>query len=479
MKLLKKTIIPVATVFVFAMTGCADFLDTTPHDSLNSDNALESIEDFDNTTKSVYESMRSQYYTANFMLMVPDVMSDNLVLNRNGRQIYNEFSDFRYYADTYGISGLWSSAYNAILGANEVITRLEKENTFQGNEKTISDNLLAECLALRGLIHFDLVRAYGKDYKTASDGDLGVTYKDYTEVDLPSRHTVKYVYSRLVEDLENAKKLMRDNYNKSINSRLNKKSISAILSRVYLTMGEDAKAVSAATDAIAGDGSDIASISDFSKIFTTSMEVPEVLFRIAITADNGYLPGNDWGQGSESSYIANYSVTYSLNELYKSTDIRRSQIKLVNGGAYNVVWKYNNGGKSTGLIDIPIIRASEVYLTRAEANYNLKNYDDALSDLNLVKERRYSDYEEGTESGAALEKEIQLQRRLELAFEGHRFFDLKRRHEDVQRDGKGFMADGSGVPSSTQHVSADSPYYVMPIPQSEIDANKNMVQNKY
>ena len=155
--------------------------------------------------------MRSQYYTANFMLMVPDVMSDNLVLNRNGRQIYNEFSDFRYYADTYGISGLWSSAYNAILGANEVITRLEKENTFQGNEKTISDNLLAECLALRGLIHFDLVRAYGKDYKTASDGDLGVTYKDYTEVDLPSRHTVKYVYSRLVEDLENAKKLMSDN----------------------------------------------------------------------------------------------------------------------------------------------------------------------------------------------------------------------------------------------------------------------------
>ena len=107
-------------------------------------------------------------------------------------------------------------------------------------------------------------------------------------------------------------------------------------------MGEDAKAVSAATDAIAGDGSDIASISDFSKIFTTSMEVPEVLFRIAITADNGYLPGNDWGQGSESSYIANYSVTYSLNELYKSTDIRRSQIKLVNGGAYNVVWKYKN-----------------------------------------------------------------------------------------------------------------------------------------
>lgn len=470
---------PVAISLVVAMSGCSGFLDVTPHDSLSSENALETIKDFENTTRSVYESMRSSSYTANFMLMVPDVMSDNLVLNRGGRQIYNEFASFRFYGDTYGISGLWSSAYNAILGANEVITRLQTGNPFQGNDLALSNNLLAECLALRGLVHFDLVRAFGKDYKAANDTDLGVTYKDYTEVDLPARHTVKYVYSRLVKDLEDARDMMSDSHNSSNNSRLNKKSINAILSRVYLTMGEDAKAVTAATAAIVGDGSDIASLENFSRVFTNSMEVPEVLFRIAITADNGYLPGNDWGQGSESSYIANYSVSYSLNELYRTADIRRSQIRLVNGGAFNVVWKYANGGASAGLIDIPIIRTSEVYLTRAEANFNLRNYTEALNDLNLLKERRYADYTPGTETGTALENEIQLQRRLELAFEGHRFFDLKRRHEDVQRDGRGYMADGSGVPAVTQHVSADSPYYVLPIPQGEIDANENMVQNRY
>ena len=54
MKLSRKTIIPVIAFLSLSFTGCADFLDTTPHDSLNSDNALESLEDFNNTTNSVY-----------------------------------------------------------------------------------------------------------------------------------------------------------------------------------------------------------------------------------------------------------------------------------------------------------------------------------------------------------------------------------------------------------------------------------------
>lgn len=481
MKLSRKTIIPVIAFLSFSFMGCADFLDTTPHDSLNSDNALESLEDFNNTTNSVYESMRSSYYTANFMLMVPDVMSDNLILNRDGRLIYNEFAGFKFYADTYGVSGMWSAAYNAILGANEVIARMESDPSIIASDEKLGKNLLAECLALRGMVHFDLVRLYGKNYLQASDSDLGVTYKKDTETTFPARNTVKEVYTWLTEDLERAKGMMSDDYNTKINYRLNKKAIAAILARVYLTMGKDQLAVDNATEAIAGDGSDIASIDDFSKVYTTSMDVPEVILRIALKSDDDYLPGNDWGQGSVSSYNANYSVSYGLKSLYSGTDCRNAVIKQVTckSGLCNVVWKWNNGGATVGLVDIPLIRTSEMYMTRAEANYNLKNYPEALSDLNLLRAKRYSDYEEGTETGSALEEGIQLQRRLELAFEGHRFFDLKRRHEDVIRDDKGFLADGTGASSDALEVSADSPYYVLPIPQSEIDANENMIQNKY
>ena len=231
MKLSRKTIIPVIAFLSLSFTGCADFLDTTPHDSLNSDNALESLEDFNNTTNSVYESMRSSSYTANFMLMVPDVMSDNLILNRDGRLIYNEFAGFKFYADTYGVSGMWSAAYNAILGTNEVITRMESDPSIIASDEKLGKNLLAECLALRGMIHFDLVRLYGKNYLQASDSDLGVTYKKDTETTLPARNTVKEVYTWLTEDLERAKGMMSDDYNTTINYRLNKKAIAAILAK--------------------------------------------------------------------------------------------------------------------------------------------------------------------------------------------------------------------------------------------------------
>ena len=295
MKLIKKTIIPAVALFSLSLTGCSGFLDTTPHDSLNSDNALESMQDFDNTTNSVYESIRSASYTTEFMLMVPDVMSDNLTLNRDGRLIYNEFADFKFYADTYGVTGMWSAAYNGILGANEVITRLDGMEIAEADKK-LGANLLAECLALRGMIHFDLVRLYGRNYQQASDGDLGVTYKKDTETDFPARNTVKEVYTWLVEDLERAKGLMSDDYNAKINYRLNKKSVCAILARVYLTMGENQLAVTNATAAITGDGSDMADTQGFSKVYTTSMAVPEVLFRIALKSDDGILPGNSWGQ---------------------------------------------------------------------------------------------------------------------------------------------------------------------------------------
>ncbi|NDW13849.1 RagB/SusD family nutrient uptake outer membrane protein [Bacteroides sp. 214] len=475
-------IIAIVTFVGLILSGCSGFLDTVPHDSLNSDNAIESIDDFNNTTNSVYESIRSTSYTSEFNLMVPDIMSDNLILHRGGRLIYNQFADFKFYADTYGVTGLWSAAYNGILGANEVITRLEVEIPFtEESELILAKNLLAESLALRGMIHFDLVRWYGRSYKTASATDLGVTYKKDTKTDFPARNTVKEVYTWLVEDLEQAKTLMADSYNAKINYRLNKKSINAILARVYLTMGENQKAVDCATAAIAGDGTDMADTEGFSKVYTTSMAVPEVLFRIAIKSDDKILAGNSWGQGATTDYNANYSLTHSLKQLYTSTDCRSSVIKLVtskSGDCY-VVWKWNNGGASVGLVDIPVIRAAEMYLTRAEAYYNLSNQEKALADLNVVRSKRYSDYAAGTETGQPLEVAIQLQRRLELAFEGHRFFDLKRRGEDVIRDDKGFLSDGSGTPASTLQVVATSPYYLLPIPQSEIEANENMVQNNY
>ena len=277
---------------------------------------------------------------------------------------------------------------------------------------------------------------------------------------------------------------MTDDYNADINYRLNKKSIAAELARVYLTMGEDELAIERADAAIEEDGSDLANASAYSAIYNGSMEDnPEVLFRIAILPSDEILPGNEWGQGTSSSYTANYTVPLSFYEMYADNDCRKQMIRTMpnaDGVDCNVVWKWNGDNRQvTGLVDIPVIRTTEIYLTRAEAYYNLNDYPAALRNLNYVRQNRYTNYTPGSETGANLEAAILRERRLDLAFEGHRFFDLKRLCEDLVRNGDGHLADGTGTPSSVQNVPASSPYWLLAIPQEEIDANDNMVQNNY
>ena len=474
----------IVTGLAILFSSCEDFLTVTPHDSLASENALETIDDYNNLVLDPYSSLRSASYLSEFMMIVPEAMSDNLIINTSGRTTYNEFFDFQFSSGTFGTAGFWSAGYNAIMSANNVIANLETANPFEGTaDEARSKNILAEALAIRGLIHFDLVKFYGKSYRSANDSDLGVPYKFTPTIDMPSRDPLKEVYEYIIADLEKSRSIIEDTYNASDNFRLNKKSIAAILSRIYLTMGNYAKASEYATLAITGNGSDICKLADYTKMWTTSMKISEVLFRVAVLQTDTQIPGNTYGQGDANSHKAEYVVSHSfLREFDADTDIRATQIQRVvsDGKQYNAVWKHHGRtGESTGKVDIAVIRASEVYLTRAEANYYLGREAEALNDLNLLRKQRYLEFQDGTEVGAVLLNAIMKERRLELAFEGHRFFDIKRTNADIQRDNYGDQADGSGVPANTLFIPATSPYYLLTIPQSEINANKNMVQNNY
>lgn len=479
----RNIIIPILLSFFF-LVSCDDFLSVLPHDSLNSDNAIETIEDFDKTVLSTYEVMRTEYYSSNFMLTVPDVMSDNLLICSNGRQTWNDFFDFSFNSSTYGTEGFWLYAYKAILFANEVITRLEGENPFvDEDDKKYAEQLLAEALTIRAYVHFDLVRFYGTSYATANDNSLGIPYRKDTRADaLPVRETVKQNYVDILADLTTANQLMSVTHNATINYRINKKSLNAILSRVYLTMGDYENAILAGENAIVNDGSDIVTAADYTKVWTTSMNVPEVLFRIVILQTDAQTT-NSYGQGAQTNHRPEYVVSKSFFDLFDlDFDIRASQIKEVTyeNVNYNAVWKYYGRTGETEKSDIPLLRTSEVYLTLAEAHwYHNNNYTSALNYLNYIRQNRYASFVSLDETGEDLLNAIYLERRLELAFEGHRFFDIKRKSWDVQRDNFGDAFDGSGVPANSTLIPNTSSYYLMVIPQAEINANKNMVQNNY
>jgi hypothetical protein len=237
-------------------------------------------------------------------------------------------------------------------------------------------------------------------------------------------------------------------------------------------------ATSAITDAPAANA--LAPASDFAAIWTDDTE-EDVLFKVKILDGDNIPIGVAYEQASPSGVKPEYSVDFALFNLFTSTDVRgaayigQTTFNTIN---YNYVKKYF--GRTTGdanVVDYKVIRMGEVYLNRAEAYYNLNDQVNALADLNTLRANRYTTFVPGTETGTTLYNAILLQRRLELAFEGTRFFDIKRLNLPIQRDNFGDNADGTGVPASVQLVPANSPLFQLPIPIYEINANKNIVQN--
>ncbi|HEY4326511.1 MAG TPA: RagB/SusD family nutrient uptake outer membrane protein [Mucilaginibacter sp.] len=481
-------------IYIIALTlltvaGCKKDLIQNPSNAVNSNNAFNTPADFTNAVLGCYSGLLSKnippvngtvppatYYggqDGGAMTATPDVLSDNVILNQQGRKSEQDFFNFKYTGnETWD---MWSNAYVAISRANNIIA-----NIGHLSSGSFKDNIEGEALAVRALAHFDLLRLYAKSYTSASATDPGVPYVTSTDpTQLPARTADKTAYDLVVADFVKAQSLIAlDNGV----GRMNKAAVEGLMSRVYLYRGEWQNCVNAATNAIADApaANALAPAADFGLIWTDDTE-EDVLFKVKMLDGDGIPIGVGYEQSTPNGVKAEYSVAFSFFNLYTSTDVRgpayigQSTFNTIN---YNYVKKY--AGRTTGdanVVDSKVIRMGEVYLNRAEAYYNLPDQVNALADLNTLRANRYTTFVPGVETGTNLYNAILLQRRLELAFEGSRFFDIKRLNLPIQRDNFGDNADGTGVPASVQSVPANSPLFQLPIPIYEINVNKNIVQN--
>jgi hypothetical protein len=372
---------------------------------------------------------------------------------------------------------LFSGGYSIIRRANAILENIDKfpDGAFKNNAK-------GEALALRAMVYFDMSRVYSKTYLNASDADSTMPYVVSTDPTItPAKEAVKDFYGKVIADLESAKTLIGSGNGIY---RLNKNAVSGLLSRVYLYKGDWTATIQAATDAL-GATPNVASRTDFPKIWTDDTN-QGVLFKVRNTKlDNVNSQGVNYYQitgGIKSEYV----VEYNFKQLFVPTDIRTSTYittSAFNGVTYNHVIKYagRTNGDPAGVVDAKVLRTAEVLLNRAEAYYRANNEAAAIADLVLLKSNRYSSYDPTADNaltGQALLNEILLQRRLELAFEGDRFWDLKRRNESVIRDGsKGERADGTGTPYVFTTLTAGDYRFQLPFPQTEVNFNTNLKQN--
>jgi hypothetical protein len=480
---MKNNIIKLSFLFLsFGFFACDDEInDLQPFVEGNPETFFNSVATFQNGVDGIYSQFWNYYSSPGSGLQgIPDILSDNVILVQTGRTSNEDYFDYRYVPNTAGAIPLyWSEAYEAVNAANLVIGQID--NLADGPEK---NNILGQALAARALAHFDLARLFAKIPTQSADANSspGIIYVKVEDGDTgnpdvePEREPVASNYSEMIDDLVRASLLIGTDNGEG---RLDRNGVFGILSRVYLYNGEYAKAVAAANEVT----TPLATPAELDGVYTDANNAGIVVeFSVNTSSESNFNNvGVLYSQSNASSTISEYAIDLEFFTNVDPNDLRRNVMQFVGtnqGNDYNAVKKFlGETGQVNGRVDIKVMRAAEVLLNKAEAQFELGLEIAALATLNQLRDERYTSYT-GGETGQALEDAIQFNRRVELSFEGHRFFDIKRRGEAINRSVFGDIIDGSGTPAEILTLPAGDFRFQLPIPVDEINANKNMVQNE-
>jgi len=460
--------------------SCSKELELNPYNRLETSEAFNTEGDVTLAVKGMYYGIRASgsYYNGTWNILA-DVLADNLTSSPAGRGTLTNYYKWQYVPSTN--IGLFAGGYTMIRRANAIVENIDK---FPAG--AFRDNAKGEALAIRAMTYFDMSRVFSKTYQNATDADFTLPYVTTTDETIkPASESLKGFYDKVLKDLNDALPLIATSNGVG---RLNKAAVAGLLSRVNLYKGDWAATIAAANTSL-GTAPSLPNIADFPKIWLDATE-SGVLFKVLNTStDNVSTQGVNYYQTQSGQIKSEYVVEYNFYQLFLDADIRKSTyIRTSALGAsttlYNNVIKYAGGtGKAAGVQDAKVLRTAEVLLNRMEAEYRSGAIAAAVADLVLLKANRYTGYSSAADlllTGTPLLNEILKQRRLELAFEGDRFWDLKRRNEGVVRDGtKGELANGGGTPYVAPFLSlpAGDPKFQLPFPLQETSFNPNLKQN--
>ncbi|MBX2815141.1 MAG: RagB/SusD family nutrient uptake outer membrane protein [Saprospiraceae bacterium] len=461
MNTLKFSLLCIALVF----SGCGkDLLEIDPSGSLPVDGAIASIDDIESVLLGAYSQFQNSDYYGRYFILVPDVMSDDVKQNSSANRA-KEWAEFSGTPLDFISEEMWTEIYEAI---NRLNTVINAEVDFPTPEvQAEADQLIGEALALRALAHFDVCRIYAQHYAVSSGSDPGVPIVTaFDETAEPARSSVSEVYGAVIGDLQSAISKMNDDRGSGFMSKL---AAQAILARVYFYMGDYSQAEQMANTVISAGDVTLADNSSYFDAWMGTGSAPDVLFEIVMTeADNN---GSDaLGRMYINEGYGDYLPSDDLRLIINEADVRSQLYKpdsTLGGGDFG--WdRMNKFPSTTGEDNTPVIRLSEVYLIRAESRARNGNEAGAVEDLMAIRSRAWPDAPAVTATGDALLEEIITERRIELAFEGHRLWDLMRLNRGVVR---------SNCTAPVCEINFPNERFVLPIPAQELDANPNMVQN--
>ncbi|PKQ63991.1 hypothetical protein BZG02_07205 [Labilibaculum filiforme] len=429
---------------VVCFSACDDYLDVKPKDRL----IPTTTDDFRALLTSAYNGVPADKARLTFR-------TDELKLDNNAWDL-TQVQDIYLWKDVNQSSNTllfsYQSFYKVIMYANHIIDA--GEDATEGTSEEI-DQIVGEAYLLRALMHFNLVNQYGLAYNAATaatDRGVPISLKIDTEATYAASSVGK-VYTQILADITSAlNKINVDTYEEGLNYRFSRIAALAFQSRVYLYMNdtENARATALEVLKLKADLQDLVADNSLSAHKYNSVESILALEEVFSYEIGG------------SSFVSD-----KLVGMYDQTnDLRFALYFTDNGGGEFSV------NKGTDAASKCTFRTSEMYLTIAESAAKLNDLDQAKNYLNQLKAKRLSVdfYNAEVLRVATLNKEeliaeIANERYREFAFEGHRWFDLRRTtQEQIIHEYK--------TESATLQVG--DPRYTLRFPDEAINNNPNL-----
>jgi hypothetical protein len=427
-------------LLLFTLASCKKFLEQETFNRIGIDELFKDFEGARTTLISCYDNLKSsEYYMRDFSIYA-DMTGGNIKYSRTNNQVlftsYN-FTNDRLVTD---MEDFYTVAYNTIYRANNILQYINKATdatTFQKNR------MLADAYTFRALAHFDLVRTFAQPYNfTADASHQGIvirTANTLLTAPVPPPATVKQVYDQIIADLETAVGLYANSipiYQSGTDKIFfSANAAKALLARVSLYKEDWTKAINLCNDVLGANQYPLVSNAQYVNSWSKQNISTESIFELGYGNRTGAALGDYYNPGT--ALYGQLAATTDVLNMYSAGDVRNqaSMFKsaVVSGTTYFFTRKYQ--GTSDTANNIKIIRAAELYLIRAEAAAATNNLTNALADLNLIRKRANP---AATNFASAIQQEVLdeifNERRRELCYESHLFFDIARKKKNLVRN---------------------------------------------
>lgn len=488
---------------LFLSLSCETYYDPTEY--INEDAALTNESDVETATIGTYAVLKNAAYvrSGHFLMEYP---GDAVTQGQSSADDLTRAYRYTHINTSGHCTNFWSQAYKVIAAANKVI-EFVPDDASQGMRQLKGENLF-----LRAMMHFNLVRIFGRPYPQNNGDNPGIPIlrEGLTDEEATSltRSSVKEVYDSIIEDLLKAAELMNE---PKSNSFASKEVAYALLARAYLYKEDNSNAIKYSDLVIESNRYALLQGGDYTGYFRALPDNnQETIFGIRHTKVedrgmssigsmyfSGDVAGNPAGQG-----VSGWAEIYASQKYFDFInqhphDLRKSFITpFIEDGnlQYNPrlvpatpMYYVNKYSLQEGLINLssPVyLRLAEMYLIRAEAYAKEGNTEQALTAINLLRERaglsqdeQYTPQKLASEGKSVMDVVLE-ERWLELAFEGHRAYDLFRNNRSVIRDYPGTHSLNNTPTTNLYHeVKPTDDRVVFYIPQAEINRNSRLEQN--